>query len=100
MMFEIYNRAGLGEGARSLMVSDYAKVPCLADVKFEINAQKIIEGVSFLPARKFGKVMDEAWSNLDNIIFEILSLTQGERDAVYEAVTTLIEARLNKAGSV
>jgi len=30
MMFEIYNRVVLGEGARSLMVSDYNQVPCLA----------------------------------------------------------------------
>jgi hypothetical protein len=29
-----------------------------------------------------------------------MSLSQGERDAVYEAVIQLVEARLKKAGSV
>ena len=38
--------------------------------------------------------------NLDNIIFDALNLTQGERDAVYEAVINLVESRLKKAGSV
>jgi hypothetical protein len=33
-------------------------------------------------------------------IFDILALSQGERDAVYEAVINLVEARLKKAGSV
>jgi len=39
-------------------------------------------------------------SKLDNIFFSTLELTQGERDAVYEAVINLVEARLNKASSV
>lgn len=37
---------------------------------------------------------------LDSIVFDALDLTHGERDAVYEAVMTLVEARLKKAGSV
>ena len=37
---------------------------------------------------------------LDAIIFDALNLTQGERDAVYEAVIHLVEARLQKASSL
>ena len=37
---------------------------------------------------------------LDDIIFDVLGLTQGERDAVYEAVIHLVEARLSKARSL
>ena len=37
---------------------------------------------------------------LDDIIFDVLGLTQGERDAVYEAVVNLVEARLKKARSL
>lgn len=37
---------------------------------------------------------------LDNIVFDALALTHGERDAVYEAVINLVELRLSKAGSV
>ena len=43
---------------------------------------------------------DEAWSHLDDAVFEVLSLTEGERDAVYEAVINLVESRLSKAVSI
>ena len=36
---------------------------------------------------------------IDNVIFDILELTQGERDGVYEAVTNLVKTRLKKAKS-
>ena len=38
--------------------------------------------------------------NLDKPIFDVLGLTQGERDAVYEAVIELVESRLKKASSL
>ena len=34
---------------------------------------------------------------IDKFIFDILELTQGERDGVYEAVTKLVTTRLQKA---
>ena len=37
---------------------------------------------------------------LDDIVFDVLGLTQGERDGVYEAVVRLVEKRLEKAGSL
>jgi len=43
---------------------------------------------------------DDDRRTLDSIVFDALGLTQGERDAVYEAVINLVEARLSKAGSV
>jgi hypothetical protein len=37
---------------------------------------------------------------LDDVVFEVLGLTAGEREAVYEAVISLVRARLEKARSV
>jgi hypothetical protein len=37
---------------------------------------------------------------LDDVVFDVLGLTAGEREAVYEAVVTLVRARLEKARSV
>ncbi|MDW8075851.1 MAG: hypothetical protein RMK00_08795, partial [Bacteroidota bacterium] len=37
---------------------------------------------------------------LDDVVFDVLGLTQGEREAVYEAVVALVRARLEKARSV
>jgi hypothetical protein len=36
---------------------------------------------------------------LDDVVFDILGLTAGEREAVYEAVINLVRARLEKARS-
>lgn len=36
---------------------------------------------------------------LDDVVFDILGLTSGEREAVYEAVINLVRARLEKARS-
>lgn len=37
---------------------------------------------------------------LDDVVFDVLGLTSGEREAVYEAVIELVRARLEKARSV
>ena len=37
---------------------------------------------------------------IDDAVFEVLNLTQGERDALYEAVTELVENRRRRARSV
>jgi len=37
---------------------------------------------------------------LDEVVFDVLGLTQGERDAVYEAIIDLVTKRLSKAESV
>jgi hypothetical protein len=37
---------------------------------------------------------------LDEVVFDVLGLTAGEREAVYEAVVNLVRARLERAQSV
>ncbi|MCS7011016.1 MAG: hypothetical protein NZL98_06585 [Anaerolineales bacterium] len=37
---------------------------------------------------------------LNEVVFDVLGLTAGEREAVYEAVIALVRARLEKAQSV
>jgi hypothetical protein len=37
---------------------------------------------------------------LDDVVFDVLGLTAGEREAVYEAVVELVRARLEKARSL
>ncbi len=39
----------------------------------------------------------DARRKIDNIVFDILELTPGECDGVYEAVTQLVTTRLEKA---
>jgi len=37
---------------------------------------------------------------LDDVVFDVLGLTQGERQAVYEEVVELVRKRLEKARSL
>ena len=54
--------------------------------------------------REIGTILDEInmadHRALDNVFFETIILTHNEREAVYEAVIELVEARLKKAESV
>ena len=97
MFFEIYNRTGLGGGARSMMVSDYEDVPTLTSANVDVKTvEMLLNQISPLPPRKFVDSESE-WSNLDAIIFDALNLTKGERDGVYEAVVQLVTDRIEKA---
>ncbi|MEM4725046.1 MAG: hypothetical protein QXP01_08560, partial [Candidatus Hadarchaeum sp.] len=98
LLFEIYNRAVLGEGARSLMVADYNQVPCLiAEIR---KADSLFEQVIEESPRTFEFPIPPKWRALDEVVFDVLGLTAGEREAVYEAVVNLVRARLEKAKSV
>jgi hypothetical protein len=54
--------------------------------------------------RDIGSIFDEIHQPdrraLDEVVFDVLGLTAGEREAVYEAVVNLVRARLEKARSV
>jgi hypothetical protein len=98
LLFEIYNRAVLGEGARSLMVADYNQVPCVyAEI---VSMDSVFDNVMEENPRSFVEPISNNWRALDDVVFDVLGLTVGEREAVYEAVVTLVRARLAKAKSV
>ncbi len=92
--------ASLGEGALKTAVYEvkYFKIPSPALVNISILK------CNHIFRREIGAIKDEIEMHdrleLDQVIFDALSLTQGERDAVYEAVINLVEARLKKASSL
>jgi len=99
---EICGRVNLGEGALDTAVYEANNIMILAP---ELLARQPIDAMeSALASRKILAVREELETPehklIDKIIFDIILLTQGEREAVYEAVINLVEARLKKAGSV
>ena len=60
----------------------------------EQHASQVLNAAAML------ELNDEHRKPLDDLVFDTLNLTQGERDGVYEAVVDLVEARLNKARSL
>jgi len=110
LVLETLGNKSLGQGVLDFFMADFLalKLPLVEgpeiDLAFrEINRRAIENvwteyGAQALPKSKPQPLPDRC--ALDNIIFDALGLTQGERDAVYEAVVKLVEARLKKAQSL
>ena len=112
---ETLGRRGLGGGAVRILVKDLKRTPLLIPPDYLNSESKKALHAAFtdLTLRSVGSIRQEITTNddeifgvapdrraLDAIIFDTLNLTQGERDAVYEAVIDLVEARLQKASSL
>ena len=96
---------GGGGGPRSMMVYEVQDLLTIKSDSADDQATEIISTlftrIGSMLLQPFVKDVNEPnRRSLDNVVFDTLGLTQGERDAVYEAVINLVEARLSKAGSV
>ena len=92
---ELTGRSTLGGGMLKVDPIDYRRMPI-------INPNLLPKELPVLE-RQVNNVQAEAKATdrcvFDEIIFDALSLTKGEREAVYEAVIDLVESRLKKADS-
>ena len=66
--------------------------------------ERLVGVLEEMSGRKIGSIFDEIHQSdrrvLDAAVFDVLGLTAGEREAVYEAVVELVRRRLEKAKSV
>jgi hypothetical protein len=107
---ETLGNKALGLGVLDFFMADFLKmkIPIVLNKDIgkafdKINEREIndIYSECGIPSEGQGQINPLSdRKNLDNIIFDTLNLTQGERDAVYEAVINLVNQRLNKAKSV
>lgn len=78
-------------------VTDVAKKHFLYFNLEDVNAEAFLNR----PIRSiFEEIHQPDRRALDDVVFDVLGLTSGEREAVYEAVIELVRARLEKARSV
>lgn len=96
LYIELMGRCTLGGGMLKVDPIDYRRMELL-------NPRKLPKDLPILD-REVNGIMAEIGADdrlvLDNIVFDMLRMTQAERDAVYEALIHLVEARLNKADSI
>ena len=99
---ELHGRVNLGEGALDTTVYEANQILIVDPGYISVNDARRVE--KMLSEREILPISDEIHQSdrrdLDALIFDVLDLTQGERDGVYEAVVNLVEARLNKARSL
>lgn len=113
LVLETLGNKSLGQGVLDFYMADFLslRIPLIIDDELGKIFQNI-KNYPVLPVHEeygvhviegSGKIrldVNKYRKQLDNIIFDKLKLTQGERDAVYEAVINSVEARFKKAGSV
>lgn len=118
LLRELYGRTSLGGGALKLEVLDIQDFPVFKVKILESLNTKFKKLLEKLNKRPIKSIFEECGINpkrpirdqkpnplldrkaLDNIIFDILDLTQEERKEVYWAVCELVKNRLQKAKSV
>jgi hypothetical protein len=102
---ELFGRSNLGEGALKTEGIDIVRFYHLRINAFNTKQrEKINNAFISLQKRNIYALGDELHQPdrvaLDEVVFDVLGLTAGEREAVYEAVVNLVRTRLSKARSL
>lgn len=95
LMVNVAGRANFGDGLLKIQTYEVSDLLC-------VNPRNIVFQDYTLLSSTSWDVLNSSIERkmLDELVFDLLNLTQGERDAVYEAVTYLVNKRLQKAGSL
>lgn len=95
LMINVNGRSSLGYGTIEIQAADLKTLLCIDPVHLSFEQDL---DTNILKSEDWDVLEpSEARRYIDNIIFDILELTQGERDGVYEAVHNLVTTRLEKA---
>ncbi|MCS7001206.1 MAG: hypothetical protein NZ481_10175, partial [Candidatus Kapabacteria bacterium] len=102
---ELYGRVNLGEGLLTTYGPEILSFLFISSPLLSRNARtELVRRFEALKKREVFPLLTEIQQSdrraLDEVIFDEIGLTQGEREAVYEAVVELVRARLEKAQSV
>jgi hypothetical protein len=105
LLVELLGRIGLGEGVLQYATYEMAQMLTLDARRFtEEQCNRIVCAFEPLAERPLARVEQEVASgdrrSFDDCVFDVLGLTYSEREAVYEAVVNLVDARLKKAASL
>jgi len=95
LMVNVAGRSNFGGGLLKIQRYEVSDLPC-------VNPSAIGFNNSELLASTFWDALHPSPDRrtLDTIVFDALELSSGERDAIYEAVSELVETRLEKAESL
>ncbi|GEM_PF-1853849 len=97
---EIIGLVNLGDGELKFSGNDI-KLFLLNENLQSYEIENLFREVAERDALDFQQELEkEDRHALDDVIFDTLELTKGERDGVYEAVIRLVEDRLKKASSL
>jgi len=101
LFIETLGNKSLGQGVLDFFMADFLKmrIPLVKGRDLETAYMKIKDRPVQNVWKEFGSAPNDR-KQLDDVVFDAIGLTQNERNAVYEAVISLVEKRLSKAKSV
>ena len=94
-MVNMAGRANFGGGLLKIQTYEVSELLCVDPKTFAFADEAILTSTTW----EMLKPSNDRRA-LDTIIFDVLNLTRGERDGVYEAVVNLVKSRLRKAKSL
>jgi len=102
---ELLGRVNLGDGLLTTYGPEILRFLSIHPSSLNPTTEKVLmQRFQLLITRDILPIYDEIHQPdrraLDDVVFDVLGLTAGEREAVYEAVVELVTARLEKARSV
>ncbi|MGD9873680.1 MAG: DNA methyltransferase [Kiritimatiellia bacterium] len=106
---ETLGNKSLGQGVLDFFMADFLRMRIPV-----IDSPQLLAAYKAIKDRPIRRIHDELGFDsgtkrfdplpdrraVDDAVFDALKLTKGERDAVYEAVLNMVDARLNKAQSL
>ena len=95
LMVNMAGRSNFGGGLLKIQTYEISELLCLDPKIFTFENEGVFASTTWEMLKP-----SDARRSLDVIIFDVLNLTEGERDGVYEAVVNLVESRLRKARSL
>lgn len=95
LMVNVAGRANFGGGLLKIQTYEVSDLLCLDPTTIFFNDTQLLASTSWDTLHPSSERQA-----LDLLIFDALNLTQGERDAVYEAVIELVKSRLDKSNSL
>ena len=113
LIIETLGNRSLGLGVLDFFMADFLslRIPVILNKDLKAAFNKLKNSTVLPVKEEYGFRVDEVSgqtnfqprlerTQLDDVVFDTLNLTKGERDAIYEAIIGLVEARQKKAGSV
>ncbi len=95
LMLNLNGRANLGGGALKVELYELGSVPVVNPANLPAVNHKVFASTDWDVLSPSPERMQ-----IDDAVFDVLGLTQGERDGVYEGVRELVENRMRRARSV
>jgi hypothetical protein len=100
---EIHGRRAMGGGGLQMGTLDLRRMPIIRPNCLAQESGSLAAALQQIDSRRWSDAVRETKEAdrrmLDDIVFDRLKLSRGERDAIYAAVVDLVESRVKKAES-